>query len=47
MCNVCNGVVQKPAGPGQLDLTQDQYNALALAQLTELWGNFGPLAEVW
>ena len=47
MCNVCNGVVQPGAGPGQLNLTQDEYNALALAQLTELWGSFGPLAEVW
>jgi hypothetical protein len=47
MCNVCNGVVQPGAGPGQLKVTQDEYNALVFAHLTELWGNFGPLAEVW
>jgi hypothetical protein len=47
MCNVCNGEVQPGAGPGQLKLTQEEYNSLVYAHLTELWGNFGPLAEVW
>ena len=47
MCNVCNGVVQPNAGPGQMKVTQQEYDSLALAQVTELWTNFGPLEEVW
>jgi hypothetical protein len=27
-------------------VTIDQYNALCLDQLTELWSGYGPLAEV-
>lgn len=39
---VCNSVVQ----PGSA-YTQDQYNQIVIAHLTELWGQYGPLAEVW
>jgi len=39
---VCNSVVQ----PGS-KYTQAEYDAMVLQHLSELWGNFGPLAEVW
>lgn len=45
-CNVCSGVPY-PAGPGQRNVTQAEYDAIVLYHLKELWGLFGPLAEVW
>lgn len=33
--------------PGQVSVTQAQYEALALAHVKELWTNFGALTEVW
>ena len=45
--NVNNGVVQPGAGPGQIVLTQPQYEEIIMAHLTELYTSFGPLAEVW
>ena len=48
-CNVQNGAVQ----PGtldptrQLNVTQAQYEDIALAHLRELYSSFGPLTEVW
>ena len=45
--NVNNGQVQPGAGPGQLALTQQQYEEVIIAHLTELYSSFGPLAEVW
>lgn len=33
--------------PGQVDVTQDQFEALAWAQLSELWQNYGNYSEVW
>eukprot|EP00961_Rhodomonas_salina_P076462 1026725-Rhodomonas_salina.2 len=33
--------------PGQEKVTQQQYEQLALAQVTELWRNFGNLTELW
>ena len=45
--NVNNGQVQPGAGPGQLALTQPQYEEIIIAHLTELYTSFGPLAEVW
>lgn len=45
--NVNNGQVQPGAGAGQLVLTQQQYEEIVLAHLTELYSNFGPLTEVW
>ena len=45
--NVNNGQVQPGAGPGQLALTQQQYEEIIIAHLTELYSSFGPLTEVW
>jgi hypothetical protein len=47
LCNVCNGKVQPSPATGQLPVTQAEYDALVLEHLTELWGNYGPLEEVW
>ena len=33
--------------PGQQNVTQQQFEALALAQVTELWTRFGTLNEIW
>jgi len=46
--NVENGKVQGgPLRPGQAKVTQDQYYQIVLAQLKELWSEFGELAEIW
>jgi hypothetical protein len=46
LCNVCQGKVQPNPAKGQLAVTQEEYDALVLEQLTELWGDYGPLEEV-
>ena len=33
--------------PGQQRVTQQQFEAIALAQVTELWTQFGSLTEIW
>ncbi len=33
--------------PGQQNVTQEQFEAIAEAQLTELWTSFGNLTEIW
>ena len=33
--------------PGQANVTQAQYEDIALAQVTELWTHFGSLTEIW
>eukprot|EP01051_Picozoa_sp_SAG22_P000040 SAG22_NODE_1_length_62449_cov_158.689270_40_plen_149_part_00 len=33
--------------PGQACVTQPQFEALALKQVTELWTEFGDLTEIW
>ena len=33
--------------PGQVNVSQAEFEALALAQLTELWSNYGDLGEIW
>lgn len=46
--NVAGGKVQSgPLVPGQGNVTQDTYGEIVLAQLRELWTNYGPLAEIW
>lgn len=47
--NVQNGQVQPgPITPGrQINVSQAQYEEIIIAHLTELYTNFGPLAEVW
>ncbi len=45
-----NRVHFEPAGPvlpGQFNVTDDQYVAIQVAQLTELWTQFGNLTEIW
>jgi hypothetical protein len=47
-CRVSGGFVQPGvAKPGQMNVTQAQYNAFVVAHLTELWSNYGPLTELW
>ena len=46
--NVKSHVAQNgTALPGQQRVTQAQFEALALAQVTELWTEFGSLSEIW
>jgi len=45
--NVCGGRVQPNPQPGQVALTQAEYDAMVLTHLQELWGGYGPLFEVW
>ena len=45
--NVVGGVVQGNPGPGQANITQEQYVQILLAQLTQIWTDYGELAEVW
>jgi len=47
--NVQGGVVGTPASlvPGQANITQDQYTQILLAQLRQVWTDYGELAEVW
>ena len=33
--------------PGQISVTQDLYNKIVLAQMRELWSNYGDLSELW
>ena len=33
--------------PGQINVTQDLYNKIVLAQMRELWSNYGQLSELW
>jgi len=33
--------------PGQERVSQDLYNKIVLAQMTELWSNYGELSELW
>jgi alpha-L-fucosidase len=43
----CAGNVLPNPAPGQIAVTPEEYDALVKAHLTELWSNYGPLAEVW
>ena len=46
--NVHTHVAQPgPALPGQQLVTQAEFEAIALAQVTELWTEFGNLTEIW
>ena len=48
-CHVSGGVVQPgKIVPGrQIAVTQAEYDAIVLAHLAELWGNYGALDELW
>ena len=46
--NVARGKVwNTPLRLGQEKVSQDLYNKIALAQMTELWSNYGELSELW
>ena len=48
--NVGGGKVgyQAPLAPGQVNVSQEDYNRIAVAQMTELWSRYpGELAELW
>jgi len=45
--HTCSGAVGRGGLPGQLNVTQEEYNQLVIDQLTELWSSYGPLGEVW
>ncbi len=46
--NVKGGTVGAPTGiPGQAVITQDDYETILLANLRQLWTDYGELAEVW
>ena len=46
--NVAQGkVMNSSLRPGQEKVSQDLYNKIALAQMTELWSNYGNLSELW
>ena len=47
LCNVQGGNVCGNPVAGQLNVTKQEFDNLVIQQLTELWGAFGPLAEVW
>eukprot|EP00035_Acanthoeca_spectabilis_P038765 m.55999 g.55999 ORF g.55999 m.55999 type:complete len:711 (+) comp9286_c0_seq2:153-2285(+) len=45
--NVRSGKVGTEWIPGQARITQDQYTQVLLANLRQLWTDYGPLTEVW
>lgn len=46
--NVASAKVQPgPLLPGQVSVTQEKYEAVALAQYTQLLTQYGDMAEVW
>lgn len=36
-----------PTLPGQMPVSQAEFESIALAQVTELWTNYGQLGEIW
>jgi len=44
--NVCAGSIGASPQPGQLNVTEAEYNAIVIAHLRELW-SFGPMLEIW
>lgn len=48
--NVCNrvaGACEKSPLPGQVPVTQAEFEAIAEEQVTELWTKYGNLTEIW
>eukprot|EP01116_Phalansterium_solitarium_P016964 TRINITY_DN405_c0_g2_i2.p2 TRINITY_DN405_c0_g2~~TRINITY_DN405_c0_g2_i2.p2 ORF type:complete len:393 (-),score=132.08 TRINITY_DN405_c0_g2_i2:133-1311(-) len=46
--NVRNHQLQPgPLLPGQVNVSQSEFEAIAMGHLTELWGNYGNLTEIW
>ena len=45
-----NGDNVQPAArllPGQMNVTQEQFEDISVAAVTELWSRYGSLAEIW
>ncbi|ROV97404.1 hypothetical protein VMCG_06945 [Cytospora schulzeri] len=45
--NVQNSLVNDTWSPGEIRITNDTYDEIVIAQLTELWTNYGTLTELW
>ena len=45
--NTCAGQIGGNPGPNQLNVTAEQYDALVVTHLTELWSSYGKLDEIW
>ncbi|ROW12005.1 hypothetical protein VPNG_05268 [Cytospora leucostoma] len=45
--NVQNSLVDATWSPGEIRITNETYDEIVLAQLTELWTNYGTLTELW
>jgi alpha-L-fucosidase len=46
--NVARGqVLNSPLVPGQANVSQDLYGLIVLAQMRELWSNYGQISEIW
>ncbi|KAL1853576.1 hypothetical protein Daus18300_011781 [Diaporthe australafricana] len=45
--NVQNSLVNATWSPGEIRITNETYDEIVLAQLTELWTNYGSLTELW
>ncbi len=37
----------RPLQPGQINITQQTYDAIILQQLREVWTRYGALDEIW
>jgi len=47
-CNIGNGqFLNQTLLPGQINVTYDQYMNIVFEQITELWTQYGELAEIW
>ncbi|KAF7302346.1 Glycoside hydrolase family 29 protein [Mycena chlorophos] len=45
--NVQNSLVNATWGPGEIRITNETYDEVVIAMLTELWTNYGSLTELW
>ncbi|KAK7731783.1 hypothetical protein SLS53_008604 [Cytospora paraplurivora] len=45
--NVQNSLVNATWSPGEIRITNKTYDEIVIAQLTELWTNYGTLTELW
>ncbi|KAI3396519.1 hypothetical protein diail_12139, partial [Diaporthe ilicicola] len=45
--NVQNSLVNATWSPGEILITNETYDEIVIAQLTELWTNYGTLTELW
>lgn len=45
--NTCAGNVLPNPAPGQINVSPTQYDDIVKGHVTELWGSYGPLDEIW